>query len=97
MVQKKDTALLANAFAKVANNNKYWNQWIVADAWATIINQELKLTDEMKVTGGHLTSSLLQSVKYKSLIDVVDIYNHPNAFGLFRSKIAKGVLCYYYY
>ena len=89
MVQKKDMALLANAFAKVANNNKYWNQWIVADAWATIINQELKLTDEMKVTGGHLTSSLLRSVKYKSLIDVVDIYNHPNAFGLFRSKIAK--------
>jgi len=61
MVQKKDTALLASAFAKVANNKMFWNQWLVADVWATLINQELQLSDEMKVTGSYLSSSLLQT------------------------------------
>ena len=89
MVQKIDTALLASAFAKVANNQKYWNQWIVTDAWATLINNELKLLDEMKVTGSYLSLSLLRSAKYKSIKDVVDIYHTPNVFGIFRSKISK--------
>ena len=89
MVQKKDTALLASAFATVANNNKYWNKWLVADVWATIINQELQLVDEMKITGANLSSSLLRTAKYKSIIDVVDIYHQTNEYGLFRSKIAK--------
>ena len=89
MVQKKDTALLASAFAKVAKNEKYWNQWIVADVWAALINQELQLPDELKVTGGYLTSYLLRSVKYKALKDVVDIYYNTNELGLFRSKISK--------
>ena len=89
MVQKNDTALLASAFAKVANNEKHWNQWIVADVWATLINQTLQLPDEMKVTGSYISLSLLRSAKYKSVKDVVDIYHEPNIFGLFRSKIAK--------
>jgi hypothetical protein len=59
MVQKNSTALLASAFAKVANNNKFWNQWLVVDIWATLINQELQLPDELKVTGSYLSLSLL--------------------------------------
>jgi hypothetical protein len=31
MVQKIAKALLASAFKKVANNNKFWNQWLVVD------------------------------------------------------------------
>jgi hypothetical protein len=89
MVQKKDTALLAHGFAEVANNQRYWNQWLVADVWATLINQELQLPEEIKVTGAYLTQSLLRSVKYKSIKDVVDIYYTPNDYGLFRSKISK--------
>ena len=89
MVQKKDTALLANAFAQVANNQTYQSQWLVTDVWATLINQELQLPDELKVTGRYLSFNLLRSDKYKSLIDVVDIYHNPNEFGLFRSRIAK--------
>jgi hypothetical protein len=43
----------------------------------------------IKVTGGYLNISLLQTVKYKSIKDVVDIYHTPNEYGLFRSKISK--------
>ena len=89
MVQKKDTALLANAFATVAHNNKYWNQWFVADVWATLINKKLQLQDDMKVTGSNLSLNLFRTTKYKSVKDVVDIYHTPNVFGLFRSKISK--------
>ena len=89
MVQKKDTALLAISFAKVANNKKYWNQWLVADVWATLINQELQLPDDLKVTGSYLSIWLLRTVKYRSISACVDIYHIPNGFGLFRSKIAK--------
>jgi CRISPR/Cas system endoribonuclease Cas6 (RAMP superfamily) len=28
---KKNTTFLASAFVKVANNKKYWNQWLVVD------------------------------------------------------------------
>ena len=89
MVQKKDTALFASAFATVANNKKHWNQWLVADVWASLINEALQLQDEMKVTGANLCMYLLRSAKYKSIKDVVDIYHTPNVFGIFRSKIAK--------
>jgi hypothetical protein len=54
MVQKKDTAFLASAFAKVANNKKYWN----------LINEELELPDRLKVTGGYLDAWLMKSKKY---------------------------------
>jgi hypothetical protein len=94
MVQKIVTSLLGSAFAKVANNQKYWNQWLVADVWATLINEELRLPEEMKVTGGYLSGSLLRSATYKSIKDVVDIYDHPNSFGLFRSKISKVIAFY---
>jgi hypothetical protein len=60
MVQKKDTALLASAFAKVANNKMFWNQWLVADVWATLINQELQLADENKVTDSYLGAWLIR-------------------------------------
>jgi hypothetical protein len=89
MVPKKDTALLAISFAKVANNQKYWNQWLVADVWATVINQELQLPDDLKVTGSYLSMWLLRTIKYRSISACVDIYHVPNVFGLFRSKIAK--------
>jgi hypothetical protein len=89
MVQKKDTSFLASAFAKVANNQRHWDQWLVADVWATLINDELNLQGDMKVTGANLCLSLIRSLKYKSIMDVVDIYNTPNIFGLFRSKISK--------
>jgi hypothetical protein len=89
MVQKKGTALFASAFATVANNKKHWNQWLVADVWASLINEELQLQDEMEVTGPNLCLYLLRSAKYKSIKDVVDIYHTPNVFGIFRSKIAK--------
>ena len=89
MVQKKDTALLASAFAKVANNKTFWNQWLVADVWATLINQELRLVDEMKVTGSYLSAWLIKSPKYKSIRDLVEVYHSPNEFGIFRSKICK--------
>jgi hypothetical protein len=89
MVQKKDTALLASAFAKVASNQKYWNQWIVADVWATLINQELQLPDELMVTGGYFTLNLLRSLKYKSIEDVVDIYHNPNELGLLEVKFVR--------
>ena len=78
MVQKKDIALLGTAFTKVASNQKHWNKWLAADVWAHLINQELQLPDELKVTGGYLNISLLRTVKYKSIKDVVDIYHTPN-------------------
>jgi hypothetical protein len=66
MVQKKDTTFLASAFAKVANNKKYWNQWLVVDVWATLINEELELPDKLKVTGGYLGAWLMKnSCQYK--------------------------------
>ena len=94
MVQKKDMALLASSFAKVANNKKYWNQWLVADVWATLINQELQLADEMKVTGCYLGAWLIRTAKYKPIKDLVDVYHRPNDYGLFRSKIAKTTAFY---
>ena len=94
MVQKFSTALLAGAFAKVANNKKYWNQWLVADAWASIINQELQLQDEMIITGRYLSASLLRSVKYKPIKDVVDIYHNQNCYGIFRSKFGNETAFY---
>lgn len=66
-----------------------WNQWLVADVWATVINQELQLPDDLKVTGSYLSMWLLRTVKYRSISACVDIYHVPNVFGLFRSKIAK--------
>jgi hypothetical protein len=89
MVQKKDTALLASAFAKVANNKMFWDQWLVADVWASLINQELQLADENKVTGSYLGAWLIRTVKYKTIKDLVDVYNRPNDYGIFRCKIAK--------
>jgi hypothetical protein len=89
MAQKNSMALLASAFAKVANNNKFWSQWLVVDIWATIINQELQLPDELKVTGSYPSLSLIQSVKYKPIKDVIDIYHNPNCYGIFRSKFGK--------
>jgi hypothetical protein len=78
-------ALLTSGFPKVANNQRYWNQWLVADVWATLINQELQLPEEIKLTGAYST----QSLKYKSIKNVGDIYHTPNDYSLFRSKIAK--------
>ena len=89
MVQKKDTTFLASAFAKVANNKKYWNQWLVVDVWATLINEELQLPDELKVTGGYLGAWLMKSKKYMPIRDLVEVYHTPNVFGIFRSKISK--------
>jgi hypothetical protein len=78
----------------VANNQTFLNKWIVADVWADLINQELKLSDELMITGGKLSASLLQSEKYKSIEDVIDTYDNPNAFGIFRSKIGKATAFY---
>ena len=89
MVQKKDKTFLASAFAKVANNKKYWNQWLVVDVWATLINDELQLPDEVKVTGGYLGTWLMRSKKYMPIQDLVEVYHTPNVFGIFRSKISK--------
>ena len=89
MVQKKDTAFLASAFAKVAKNKKYWNQWLVVDIWATLINEELQLPDELKVTGGYLSAWLMKSKKYMPIRDLVQVYHNPNCCGIFKSKIAR--------
>jgi hypothetical protein len=89
MVQKKDTTFLASAFAKVANNKKYWNQWLVVDVWATLINEELELPDKLKVTGGYLGAWLMKSKKYMPIRDLVEVYHNPNCYGIFKSKIAK--------
>jgi hypothetical protein len=95
MVQKISTALLASGFVKVANNNKFWNQWLVVDIWATLINQELQLPDELKVTGSYLSLLLLRSVKYKPRKDVIYIYHNPNCYYIFRSKFGKVTAFYF--
>jgi hypothetical protein len=58
MVQK-NSALLASALAKVANNKIFWNQLLVADVWATLFNQELQLADDNKVMGSYLGAWLI--------------------------------------
>jgi hypothetical protein len=55
----------------VANKQKFWDKWIVADVWADLSNQELKLSGELMIKGGELSASLLQSEKYKSIKDVI--------------------------
>jgi hypothetical protein len=92
MVQKKDTTFLASAFAKVANNKKYWNQWLVVDVWATLINEELQLPDELKVTGGYLGAWLMKSKKCMPIRDLVEVYHNPNCFGIFKSKLLSMLL-----
>jgi hypothetical protein len=41
------------------------------------------------VTGSYLSLSLLRSVKYKPIKDIIDIYHNPNCYGIFRSKFGK--------
>ena len=62
----------------MANNKKYWDQWLVVDVWATLINEELQLPDELKVTGGYLGAWLMESKKYMPIRDLVEVYHNPN-------------------
>ena len=93
-VQKIPTAVIAAAFEKVSQNKQHWNQWIVVDLWASLINDELRLADDLKVTGGQLSSKLLRSTRYKAIRDHIDSYGSTNVFGLFRTKVGQHIAFY---